>query len=144
MPLYRKFYPETITIIKEALSFVKSRIEKYGTEKKPTVDRAHHDVIDKEVGAVFERIDRVKLILNQKTEGLFYRMDANSHKLFMDIIRSALEIYLRDTMEAKAKLGLTGFDEKIQEIRRITSLEGLRNRKTDLYDKYYEAPQETP
>ena len=75
MPLYRKFYPETITIIKETLSFVKS------AKKKATVDRAHHDVIDKEIGEIFERIDRVKLILNQKTEGLFYRMDAHFSRI---------------------------------------------------------------
>ena len=64
---------------------------------------------------------------------------AEEYKVIMDIIRSSLEIYLRDTLEAKAKSGLDAFDRKIAEIRQIISLASFRDRKTDLYDKYLEA-----
>jgi len=144
VPLYGGFYPETIKAILEALYFVKEKIVEYGTEKKTAVDKAHHDVIDKEIGKEVEIIEEVETFFKEKAGGGIYDMDAKSHEASMDIVRSALEIYLRDTMETKAKSGLTGFDAKIQEIRRITSLEGLKDKKTGLYDKYYKAPIPSP
>lgn len=140
MPLYGGFYPETIKTILEALYFVKERVIRYGKEKKIAVEWVHHDVIDKEIGKEVKMIEWAETFFKEKAGSDVYDMDAKNHEALMDITRSALEIYLRNTIEAKAKSGLAGFDAKIQEIRRIISLEGLKDRKTDLYDKYYEAP----
>ena len=144
MPRYWGFHPETIEIIAEAFSFVKSEIERYRTEKKRAVDVAHHKVIDKEIDELIERIDRIEGFLREKAVDTIYAMDAKSHEAVMDVIRSALEIYLQDTIEARARLGLVGFDKKIQEIQRTTSLEGLKESKTNLFEKYYEAPLSSP
>jgi len=57
----------------------------------------------------------------------------------MDVIRSALELYLREIKEAKAKSSLTGFDSKIQEITRVLSTDAVKRGRTDLYDKYGES-----
>jgi len=140
VPLYGGFYQESIKTILEALNFVKEGVFQYGKEKKIAVKWVHHDVIDKEIGIEVKIIERAETFFKEKAGLGMYDMDAKSHETIMDIVRSALEVYLRDTMEAKAKSGLTGFDAKIQEIRRIISLEGLKDRKTDLYDKYYKAP----
>lgn len=144
MPLYGGFYPESIKAIKEALSFVKSRIEDYKTEKMAMVDKAHHGVIDKEIGKVIGTVKSVEIYLEQELARDIYLMDAEIHEFVMDIIRSALEVYLRDTTKAKAESGLTGFDAKIQDIRRITALEGLKDAETDLYDEYFGAPIPSP
>jgi hypothetical protein len=68
-----------------------------------------------------------------------YRLDEKTHTATMDIIRSALEVLLQDTLDARAKTGLPVFDSKIEEIRRAISLEGFKNRETKLFDKYYQA-----
>jgi hypothetical protein len=64
-----------------------------------------------------------------------YHLDEKTHAAFMDIIRSALEVLLQDTLDARAKTGLPAFDSKIEEIRRTISLEGLKNRETKLFEK---------
>lgn len=138
MPFFRVSLRDAKTI-GEALSFVKSKIEEYRTEKKTAVDKAHHDVIDKEIEKVVQRIEDIKAFLKEKA-GSITPMDSKNHEVVMDTIRSALELYLRDTMEARAKSGLAVFDAKIEEIRRITSQEGFKDGRTDLYDQYYEAP----
>jgi len=138
VPWYTGFYPEHIRTIKEALSFVKSMINKYWTDKKLAVGEAHRDVIDKKFEKEIEMIEHVETFFIKKG-GSMYHMRAKVHETLMDTARSALEIYLRDTLEAKAKTGLSEFDTKIEEIRGVTGLEGLKDRKTDLYDRFYEA-----
>lgn len=144
MPLYGAFYPETVKTIEEALDFVKKRIKQFASEKKKSVDKSHHAVIDEDCREEIFLLDGAEEILTESASGYgSYELDVATNERFLDIIRSALEIYLRDTLNAKAKTDLPGFDAKIQEIRRITSLEGLKTRKTVLFDKYYPVSIET-
>lgn len=143
VPWYMGFFSEHIETIVEVLSFVKSMVKKYWTEKKLAVGEAHRDVVDKRIGKEIEMIEQVETFFTKKA-GSMYHMRAKTHETLMDTVRSALEIYLRDTLEAKAKTGLSEFDAKIEEIRRLTRLEGLKNRKTDIYDKYYKALISSP
>jgi len=48
-----------------------------------------------------------------------------------------LEVYLQDTLNAKQLTGLSSFDTRIAEIRRLINLDSLKNRKSDLFSKYY-------
>ena len=144
MPLYGGFYDESVKIIEEALLFAKAEIERYRDEKSAMVDARHFGVIEKEFRDVLREIRVVERFIKETAIRGIYSMDAKRHEEIMDIIRSSLEIHLRDTVEAKAKSGLAGFDAKIQEIRQVTALEGLKNRKTDLYDKYFGTPTPSP
>lgn len=141
MRIPRGFDPESSKIILGALSFVKSRIEEYKSEKKMALDKAHHDVIDRELGWEVSYIEYVEGWVKESRRGF---METEVYNIVMDIIRSALEIYLRDTLEAKIKSGLNAFDRKIAEIRQIISFACFKDRKTDLYDKYFEARITSP
>ena len=139
---FRGFDPKSSNIILKALSFAKSRIEENRTEKKKAVDKTHHDVIDKEIDEAVRSIEFVENLLKKD----FRRVDfvwAQEYEALLDIIRSALEIYLQDTLEVKDKSGLDGFDRKIAEIRHIISFASFKGRKADLYNKYFEAPATT-
>jgi hypothetical protein len=141
MPLYANFYPESVTTIEEALLFVIKRIEEGAAEKKKVVDEAHHALVDREYEAEISRLEEARTFLKEHAGGYgFFELDVKSHQSLMDIVRSALEVYLQDAMKAKAKTGLPGFDAKIHEIRRIISLGGPQIGKTDLFDRYYQAP----
>lgn len=138
MPLSNQFYPESIEIIKEALTFVILRIEEYSKEKLSIVDESHHGVVQKAYDLEIQRVKNVLTYVekNAKTFG-FLRLNKKSHQSLMNIIRSALEIYLQDTLRAQAKTGLSGFDDKIQEIRRIMGLHGPKIGNPDLFRTYY-------
>jgi hypothetical protein len=140
MPLYGNFQPETVKMIDESLSFVKKKIEEFVAKKKEVVDESHHGLIDKEYKEKTLQLDEVRTFLAQNIDRDLYEMNTKSHESLMDIVKSALEIYLKDTLKAKAETKLPIFDAKIQEIQRITNLEDLRQRKTDLFDKYYQSP----
>lgn len=141
MPLYGDFYPESTKTIEEALLFVIKRIREDVAEKKKVVDETHYGLIDKEYTAEISRLERARTFLQEHATGYgSFELDAKSHQSLMNIIRSALEIYLQDTLKAKTKTGLPVFDAKIQEIRRIISLDGPKIGKTDLFDKFYQAP----
>jgi len=56
----------------------------------------------------------------------------------MNVIRSALETYLKDVVKAKAETGLTKFEAIVQEIRQIINLNGPKAARADLFDKYYQ------
>lgn len=135
---FRGFDPKSSNVILKALSFAKSRIEENRTEKKKAVDKTHHDVIDKEIDEVVRLIESVENLLKEDVRRVDF-VWAQEYEAIMDIIRSALEIYLRDTLEVKAKSGLDGFDRKIAEIRHIIGFANFIGRKTDLYDRYFEA-----
>ena len=143
MYIWRGFLPESNRIIGEALSFAKSRIEKYGREKKSIVDEAHHGLIDKEIENEVARIKVVEDLIKDYPRNVGIMPKAH-YETVMDIINSALDIYLQDTLEAKAKSGLDAFDMKIQEIRRVANSELLKDRKTNLFDKYFETPVTSP
>ena len=134
---FRGFDTESSNVILKALSYAKSRIEEYRTEKKIAVDKSHHDVIDKEMDKEAVIIEMVeKLILEVDRHARF--MSTEDYEAVMDIIGSALEIYLQDTLKAKAKSGLDAFDRKIATIRQIISLPSFKGRKTNLFEKYFE------
>ena len=135
---FRGFDTKSSNIILKALSFAKSRIEEYRTEKKIAVDKAHHDVIDREIDDVVRRIEIVENLLKEDGRHDGFAWGRNFEAL-MDIVRSALKIYLRDTLEAKAELGSDALDREIAETRQIISLAFFKGRKIDLYDKYFEA-----
>lgn len=139
MYIWRGFVPEENRIIEEALSFIKSRIKKYWLQKRSVVDETHHDVINKEIGKVVHRIERVEAVIRDDTRSVGV-MRADDYEAVMDIIKSALEIYLEDTLDAKAKSGLDAFDRKIQEIRKVTNSEVLKDRKTNLFNEYSDIP----
>jgi len=133
MRLYRGFDAESADTITEALSFVKSMVEKYRVEKKTALDEIHHRALDEQIDKEITRINGVEIFLK---ETRLSWLDVATHGVILDIIRSALEIYLKSTLEAKAKSGLDVFDAKITEIEAIASSELLKGKRTDLYDKY--------
>jgi hypothetical protein len=139
MPTYIGFYHETIVIIAEALNFVSKRMEEFFEAQKGAVDASHHVLIDEEYKKQIQEIDDVREFLVMADDMHIYHLDEKTHAAFMDIIRSALEVLLQDTLDARAKTGLPAFDSKIEEIRRTISLEGLKNRETKLFEKYYQA-----
>jgi len=139
MPSYVGFYDETIGIIAEALNFVSKRMEEFFEAQKGAVDASHHVLIGEEYKKQIERIDKVREVLVMAKDMHVYQLDEKTHTAIMDIIRSALEVFLQDTLDARAKTGLPAFDSKIEEIRRAISLEGFKNRETKLFDKYYQA-----
>jgi hypothetical protein len=138
--VYAGFHDESANNVQDALNFAKSSIQKFRQQQKLRVDKAHHSLIDKEIQSVLDDIGSVEVLLTKA----FVELDVKTHEQLMDIIRSALEIYLRDTLEVKSRLGLVGFDERIQEIRRIISLDSLKDRKVDLFEKYYKPLTRSP
>lgn len=140
MPLYGGFYPETVETITEALHFIMKKMSGFFTVKKSAVDMSHHALIDREYNEQVKLVDQVRLFMEKSAGYGSYQLDAKTNESYMDIVRSALEIYLQDTLKAQAETGLLGFDLKVKEIRRSVNLEGLRNRKTDLFVKYYQSP----
>lgn len=138
--LFRGFDSESSNIILKALSYAKSRIEEYRTEKKTAVDKSHHDVIDKEMDKEVEIIEMCENLISEVSKRARSGFMSKEHyEAVMDIIRSALEVYLQDTLKAKAKSGLDAFDRKIAKIRQIISFPSFNGRKTKLYEKYFEA-----
>jgi hypothetical protein len=136
--IFRGFNSKSSNIILKALSFSKSKIEEYRTQKKIAVDKTHHDVIDKEFDQLVKSIETVENFITEDVRRTRF-LHKEHHEAIMDIIRSALEIYLRDTLEAKAKSGLDAFDRKIAEIREIIGFALFKGRKTDLFEEYFEA-----
>ena len=127
-----------IDTIKEALGFLESRIRVYGENRKKTVDVFYHPVIDSEIEKEIDRIKEFDFFLDVQAKRFVIEMEESVFQRRMDVIRSALEIYLRETQEAKAKSGLAGFDSKIQEITRVLSTDAVKRGRSDLFDKYGE------
>lgn len=132
-PLYHRLDQRIVNTIKEAFVFLESKIWQYGENKKKIVDKIHHSIIDSEIENEIDRIKNVENFLDTEAQRFGFEMEED----FMDIVRSALEIYLRNTKEAKSKLGLPGFDSKIQEITGVMGLKVFEKGRTDIYDKYY-------
>lgn len=141
--MYAGFYPETLKTITEALKFVQSKIEEYRVDILTTLDPIHHDVINAEMKGEIARIERIKDFLIEKGDSI-YPMSATGHSEMMNVIRSSLEVYLREIMKVKSKLDLPTYDKKVIEINRIINLESLKDAKTDLYDRYYPPPATSP
>jgi hypothetical protein len=141
LPYYVGFFPESAAIVVEALQFVKKKILHDLDRKKQTVDTVHHKILEDGYQEEIKRIDKAEAFMREKA-GIFssYLLSEDANNDFMSIIRSALEVYLKDVIKAKADTGLPGFDSRIQEIRRIINLDGPKIGKTDLFDKYYQAP----
>jgi len=134
LPMYPTFAWKLATI-QEALNFVKSSINKFIALQKMRVDRTHHSLIDKEAKEVLADITWTETLIAKH----MMEMDIKSNEKFRDIIRSALEIYLRDTEEVRNRSGITTFDDRIQEIRRILSFDSLKDRNANLFEKYYKS-----
>jgi len=122
------------------LNFAKSSIGRFAAQQKTRVDRTHHSLIDKEAKEVLADITWAESLITiptvRRTREIA-EMSIKSNEKFRDIIRSALEIYLRDTEDVRNRTGIATFDVKIQEIRRILSLDSLKDRKANLFEKYY-------
>jgi hypothetical protein len=73
-----------------------------------------------------------------------YELPNSADKELMSILRSALEVYLKDMSKTKADTGSLDFDSKIKEVKRIVTLDGLEFGNTDLFDNYYQAPKVGP
>jgi len=65
-----------------------------------------------------------------------FHITENDYSELIDVVRSALEEYLIDTLHAKEVTGMSSFDSKIAEIQRLISLESLKNGKKDLFSQY--------
>jgi hypothetical protein len=126
----------TISIIKSALSLAKSQIQKYCQEKELLVDESHRGIIDVEKEGLLKNIEGFEKLIIDTTDRPF-AMDADGYLGLLDTIKSALQTYLQDTIKAKDKTGLSSFDTRIAETRRVLSLESLKDRKDNLFDKYY-------
>lgn len=135
MYVWRGFVPEENKIIEEALSFAKSRIKKYWLQKRSLVDTTHHDVIDKEITKLVYSIESVEAVIKDDARSIG-PMRAEDYGFIMNTIKSALGIYLQDTLNAKAESGLDAFDRKIERVRQIIDSEFLKDWKNDLFNKY--------
>lgn len=140
MPLvrYARFDQRIIDIIKEALNFLKFRIRQYGKSRKKTVDSFYHPVINSEINKELGRIEEFNFFLDVQAKRFTIEMEESVFQSRMDVIRSALEIYLEKTKEAKTKSDLRGteFDSKIEEIERALNTDAVKKGRPDLYDKY--------
>jgi len=127
-----------IDTIKEALGFLESRIRQYGENRKKDVDNFYYPVIDSEIEKEIDEIKGLDIFLDVQAKRFVIEMEESVLRSRMDVIRSALEIYLRETKEAKAKSSISGsgFDSKIQEITRVLSTDVVKIGRPDLYDKY--------
>jgi len=127
-----------IDIIKEALNFLKFRIRQYGKSRKKTVDSFYHPVINSEINKELDRIEEFNFFLDVQAKRFPIEMEESVFLKRMDVIMSALEIFLRETKEARVKSGVTGteFDSKIQEIERALNTDAVKKGGTDLFDKY--------
>jgi len=65
-------------------------------------------------------------------------MDRKPFQNMMNVIRSALELYLKDTKEAKNKSNIASFDSKIGDITRVIRLDSIKEGSPKIYDKYFE------
>lgn len=143
MPIvsYYGFEPWMIDIIKEALDFLKFRIRQYGKLRKETVDSFYYHLVNSEINKEIDRIEEFNIFLDVQAKRFEIKMEESVFLRRMDVIRSALEIFLRETKEARAKSGVTGteFDSKIQEIERALNTDAVKKGKVDLFNKYCES-----
>lgn len=102
------------------------------------MDESHHSVIDKEIAKEIDRIERAENWLEKEGTRFVFYVNRKVFQNLMNIIRSGLEIYLKDTKEAKAKSNIAGFDSKIEDIASAIRLDSIKEGSPDLYDKYYE------
>lgn len=143
MPIvrYHRFEQWMVDIIKEALEFLKSRIRQYGKRRRETVDNFYHPLVNSEINKEIDRIQEFDFFLDVQAKRFVIEMEESVFLRRMDVIRSALEIFLRGTKEARAKSGVTGaeFDSKIQEIERALNTDAVKKGKVGLYNKYCES-----
>jgi len=140
MPIYVGFDSESLRIILEAIDFVVKKMKEFYEVKKSRVDESHHDLIEWEYAEKKQQLDQIKSFLTEWGRmGVRYIREESYDKI-MDVVRSALEVYLQDTLRAKTETNLPVFDKKIQEIYRIINLDALKYRKNDLFNEYYELP----
>lgn len=141
MPLYGGFDPQSVETIEEAFQFVLEQIKYYYQTKMFSVGEPHEKLIEKEYLKERKRLEQALDLASKKIEtyGVYELSEkANSH--LMSLIRSALEAYLKDTQKAKKRTGLTVFDTKIQEMKRVIDLEGPKAGDPTLFKKYFESP----
>lgn len=142
--MYTGYYHENTVIIAQALNFVSERMKAFFDAQKLAVDISHHVLIDKEYAQKVQSMDAVREFLAKADNVGFVRLDEQVRKTYLNIIRSALEIYLQDTLDAKAKTGLTTFDTKIEEIRQAMNIGDLKTSETKLFKEYYQLPPASP
>ena len=141
MPLYAGFSPESSTLIVEALHFVAERIDKYLNMQKQAINPLHHNVVQAAYQEEMDRINRViKFIQTNASDYGLYVLSEGSNNELMNVVRSGLEVYLKDTVKVRDETGLSTFDSKIQAIKETINLEGPKKAKADVYDKYYQMP----
>jgi hypothetical protein len=144
MPMYMGFDHETIVIISEALSFVSRKMREFYDAKKPAVDTSHHALIDAEYQKKIELLDGVRGFLTKADNLALFTSDERTFAADMNLIRSALEVFLEDMLAARVKTGLSTFDAKIAQIRQAMDLGALKSSNTTLFDEYYQAPVAGP
>jgi len=132
------FEPNHVKVIKKAFLFLKQKIQQFGENKKEMVDTSHHAVIDKEIKNVIDRIVWAEDWLKIEGMKFSYRMGKKPFQNMMNVIRSALELYLKDTKEAKNKSNIASFDSKIGDITRVIRLDSIKEGSPKIYDKYFE------
>jgi len=132
------FEPNHVKVIKKAFLFLKQKIQQFGENKKEMVDTSHHAVIDKEIKNVIDRIVWAEDWLKIEGMKFSYRMGKKPFQNMMNVIRSALELYLKDTKEAKNKSNIASFDSKIGDITKVISLPAIQEGNPNIYDKYLE------
>jgi hypothetical protein len=144
--MYAGFSPENSKLIIEALNFVLDNINANFLRQKQVANPLHHSVIEKAYEKEVDRISRVtKFVQLEASDYGLHALPEDMNSQVMSIIRSALEVYLKDTVKVRNETGAPPFDSKIQAIKEIIDLEGPKKAKADVYDKYYQVPasQET-
>ena len=144
MPMYVGFYHPTTVSISQALNFVERKIVEFFEARKLSVDVVHHPLIDEERKKQVQVLDKARENLKRTDDLAMISLSEQTYKDYMDVLRSALEAYLHDMLDAKAKTNLSIFDETIAEITRTINLEAFKTRKTELFDQYYQVPAVSP
>lgn len=140
MPIVERhgFDGNTAMVIMEAFLFLKKKIIQFGENKKEMVDVSHHAVIDKEIENEIDRIEWAEDWLKIKGTKFSFSIDRKPFQDMMNVIRSALELYLKDTKEAKNKSNIASFDSKIGDITRTIRLDSIKEGSPNIFDKYFE------
>lgn len=132
------FDTQSSQIITNAFSLVAMHIKNYGDEKKDLLgDGTHFDVIESEIATVTAKVEKYGKTVKDTVDRKIFQMHKDDYSEMMNMIRSALEEYLKDTLHAKSITGISSFDSRIAEIRRLIGLDPLKDRKSDLFREYF-------
>lgn len=133
---YTEFFEDTQKTIRKALDFTLEKSSTFYRTRRILTNSAHHDLINKDEEEIKKKIQNATSFLN--TARGPYAMDEKIHQYYMNIIKSALEIYLDDLTIQSKNSGIQSFDAQIVEVRRVLDLDPMKKTESKFFDKFYE------